>query len=682
MDPSLHSVLNKMGVPEDDQARLLSHQISNYQSLKAKLSGIRDKSNISAELQKDLAVAIAYFDSLNVADPLSRFDEMEWMVFYAKYPVGCGININVDKNTDNNADNDIEIIEISSDDEEVLGDNDDDQDDDDDDMKRPPIARKKISSDDEGVFCTDDDDQDDDDDDMKLPPVAREKISSDDEVIVADDDGKQNGDNDDDMKRPSVAREKISSDDEVIVADDDGKQNGDNDDDMKRPPVAREKISSDDAVIVADDDGKQIRVGDDGMKRPSVARKKISLDDEDVVFDDDMKRPPVAREKTNIPKPTDVTSTEQQQDSLRQNPNTEETLGMFEMADQGFDVNEDIFSAFDADEEKAGSKANPIENLSEVESQGRRYKKRQCYYTKSAKGSSVVVGIRSFVSESEAYCVRVVHTRETFLGITKTREEACIPNEHFPSEYVQLKRQELICLSKLGKQVVVTDNKDSPPESLPDWIYEPLIGRSRRPFGYTRDRSNMPSNVTRTRRPRKEFRVLEGFTGAGGMHLGFKEEGFQTAMAVEMDDDAVATFKLNNPNTPVYHGDINEFTKKMKDDEEYSKSVVGKTEVIHTSSPCQGFSTANRNVVQSDSDRVNNELSMRFVDWLRLKQPLIGSFENVVGMWRRKTISWLRKILVECLNLGYQVRVMVLCGTYSCSFFNYLNAMQFLFLIF
>jgi hypothetical protein len=616
MDPSLQSVLDKVGISKDDIARLLSNQISNYQSLKAKLSDIRDKSNISVELQKCLAVVIAYFDSLNVANPLSRFDEIEWMVFYAKYPVGCGINTNID--------DDIEIIEISSDDEEVLGDND--------------------------VV-------------MKRPPVARKKISSDDEVIVVDDDGKQN-DDDDDMKRPPVAREKISSDDEVIVVDDDGKQNDDDDDDMKRPPVAREKISSDDEVIVADDDGKQ-NDDDDDTKQPPVACEKISLDD-------DMKCMPVSREKVKIPKPTGVTSTEQQQESLHQNLNTEETLGMFEMTDQGFDVNEDIFSAFDTDEEKADTEANPIRNLSEVEFEGRRYKKRQCYYTKSAKGSYVVVGIRSFVSESEAYCVRVVHTCETFLGITKMREEACIPNKYFPFEYVQLKRQELIRLSKLGKLVVVTDSKDSPPESLPDWIYEPLIGRSRRPFGYTRDRSNMPSNMTRTRRPLKEFRVLEGFTGAGGMHLGFKEEGFHTAMAVEYDDDAVATFKLNDPDdVPVYHGDINEFTERMRDDEEYSRSVVGKTPVIHTSSPCQGFSTANRNVVVSDSDRRNNELSMRFVDWLRLKQPLIGSFENVVGMWRRRTISWLRKILIECLNLGYQVRVMVLCGAYNHTRFFY-----------
>ena len=615
-----------MGIPQDDQARLLSNQISNYQSLKAKFRDIRDKSNISVESQKDLAVAIAYFDSLNVADPLSRFDEVEWMVFYAKYPVGCGINTNVD--------NDIEIIEISSDDEEVLGDNDVG-------MKRPPVARKKISSDDEEVLCAEDDDQGDNDVVMKRPSVARKKMSSDDEVIVVDDD-KQN-DDDDGMKRPTVA-------------DDDGKQN-DDDDDMKRPTVAREKISSDDEVIVVDDDGKQN--GDDNdKKRPPVARKKISLDN-------DMKCLPVSREKVKIPKPTGVTSTEQQQDSLHQNPNTEETLDMFEMADQGFDVNEDIFSAFDADEEKADTEANPIRNLSEVEFEGRRYKKRQCYYTKSAKGSSIVVGIRSFLSESEAYCVRVVHTCETFLGITKMKEEACIPNKHFPFEYVQLKRQELICLSKLGELVVAKGKIDSPPESLPDWIYEPRIGRSRRPFGYTRDRSNMPSNVTRTRRPSREFRVLEGFTGAGGMHLGFKEEGFHTAMAVEYDDDAVATFKLNNPDVPVYHGDINEFTKRMRDDEEYSTSAVGNTLVTHTSSPCQGFSTANRNVIVSDSDHRNNELSMRFVDWLRLKQPLIGSFENVVGMWRRKRISWLRKILVECLNLGYQVRVMVLNGTYN-----------------
>ena len=82
------------------------------------------------------------------------------------------------------------------------------------------------------------------------------------------------------------------------------------------------------------------------------------------------------------------------------------------------------------------------------------------------------------------------------------------------------------------------------------------------------------------------------------MHLGYEEEGFTTVQAIEYNEAAVKTFKHNNPDVPVFHGDIRDFIAKMEDDE-YRKSM-GRIDVIHTSSPCQGFSKANRNGGQND----------------------------------------------------------------------------------
>src|SRR3972149_6552935 len=50
--------------------------------------------------------------------------------------------------------------------------------------------------------------------------------------------------------------------------------------------------------------------------------------------------------------------------------------------------------------------------------------------------------------------------------------------------------------------------------------------------------------------------VISTFAGGGGSSLGYSMAGFRELLAVEWDDNAVATFKLNFPDVPVYHGDI------------------------------------------------------------------------------------------------------------------------------
>ena len=50
--------------------------------------------------------------------------------------------------------------------------------------------------------------------------------------------------------------------------------------------------------------------------------------------------------------------------------------------------------------------------------------------------------------------------------------------------------------------------------------------------------------------------VISLFAGCGGSSLGYSMAGYRELLAVEWDDNAVATFELNFPDVPVYHGDI------------------------------------------------------------------------------------------------------------------------------
>ena len=56
------------------------------------------------------------------------------------------------------------------------------------------------------------------------------------------------------------------------------------------------------------------------------------------------------------------------------------------------------------------------------------------------------------------------------------------------------------------------------------------------------------------------FTVVSTFSGCGGSSTGYVWAGGKVLLAVEWDDNAVETYHLNYPNTPIYHGDIAELS--------------------------------------------------------------------------------------------------------------------------
>ena len=56
--------------------------------------------------------------------------------------------------------------------------------------------------------------------------------------------------------------------------------------------------------------------------------------------------------------------------------------------------------------------------------------------------------------------------------------------------------------------------------------------------------------------------VISTFAGCGGSSLGYKWAGFDELLAVEWENNAVQTFKLNFPDIPVWQRDIREIPGK------------------------------------------------------------------------------------------------------------------------
>ena len=151
---------------------------------------------------------------------------------------------------------------------------------------------------------------------------------------------------------------------------------------------------------------------------------------------------------------------------------------------------------------------------------------------------------------------------------------------------------------------------------------------------------------------------ISTFSGCGGSSLGYSMAGYRELLAVEWDDNAVETFKLNFPGVPVYHGDITKLT--VKEILKMTGLKVGELDLLDGSPPCQGFSTAGKR--QLDDPR--NQLFREFTRILRGLKPKVFVMENVSGMVKGLMKFMFVEILEELRASGYDVSARLLNAMY------------------
>lgn len=152
--------------------------------------------------------------------------------------------------------------------------------------------------------------------------------------------------------------------------------------------------------------------------------------------------------------------------------------------------------------------------------------------------------------------------------------------------------------------------------------------------------------------------VISTFAGCGGSSLGYSMAGFRELLAVEIDENAVETFRLNFPKVPVHRGDIAELT--IARCLELAGVGPGELDVLDGSPPCQGFSTSGRREI----DDPRNELFREFVRLLRGLQPRAFVMENVTGLVKGKMRLVFAEILRELKASGYRVSARLMNAMY------------------
>lgn len=155
-----------------------------------------------------------------------------------------------------------------------------------------------------------------------------------------------------------------------------------------------------------------------------------------------------------------------------------------------------------------------------------------------------------------------------------------------------------------------------------------------------------------------DFTVVSTFAGCGGSSTGYVWAGGKVLLAVEWDDNAVETYRLNYPDTDIYHGDI----AALSVDEVLERTGLqpGKLDVFDGSPPCQGFSTAGKRMI----DDPRNQLFREYIRLLRGLRPKVMVMENVSGMVKGKMKLLFAEILTELKASGYNVKARLLNAKY------------------
>ncbi len=151
------------------------------------------------------------------------------------------------------------------------------------------------------------------------------------------------------------------------------------------------------------------------------------------------------------------------------------------------------------------------------------------------------------------------------------------------------------------------------------------------------------------------FRVLDLFSGAGGLSLGLEmNTNFKTVVATDFFKSSLNTLKKNMPHTEIVFGDILNKNIKRRIIDESKKQKVN---MVVGGPPCQGFSNKGKKLGLQDP---RNFLFLEYLDIVKELKPEIFIIENVKALTTASNGYFINEIQTRFSNLGYLVSYKVL----------------------
>lgn len=151
------------------------------------------------------------------------------------------------------------------------------------------------------------------------------------------------------------------------------------------------------------------------------------------------------------------------------------------------------------------------------------------------------------------------------------------------------------------------------------------------------------------------LKMIDLFSGAGGLSEGLRQAGFHSLYANEVIKTYSETYARNHPDTLVDQRDIRSVDAKSI--RQKLKLEQGDLDLIAGGPPCQGFSI-NAPIRSNDDSR--NHLFREFIRFVDEFQPKAVLIENVPGLVSFENGMTLQAILDELTNHGYHADVRIL----------------------
>lgn len=161
----------------------------------------------------------------------------------------------------------------------------------------------------------------------------------------------------------------------------------------------------------------------------------------------------------------------------------------------------------------------------------------------------------------------------------------------------------------------------------------------------------------------KNYKVIDLFSGAGGMSSGFEMSGFKISASIELMKKYAKTHEINFPHCKSISGDIREISPL---DFERQTGVTAKDSIIMIGGPpCQTFSSIGQSKIQSISKEdikkdPRNYLFKNYFEYVEHYNPDVFILENVPNLRTKYKGEIFNKILDICESLGYETTWSVL----------------------
>jgi DNA (cytosine-5)-methyltransferase 1 len=157
--------------------------------------------------------------------------------------------------------------------------------------------------------------------------------------------------------------------------------------------------------------------------------------------------------------------------------------------------------------------------------------------------------------------------------------------------------------------------------------------------------------------------IVSLFCGAGGLDLGFRNEGFRIPVAFDFSEACIRTHRSNFPRSRGIRADLGTIAKREFVDYVRPHIRLGTRIGIIGGPPCQGFSRANTNSIAGDPRNKMPTVYLELIASLQTNYSVdFVVFENVLGMRDPKHAKTYNAFINGLTSLGFDVSEDVLCA--------------------